>query len=151
MLGKVIAAIKANFGLTQTVTLANVAITWGAIINLLQAAIDKVNATIAAKKAHASSVAEQQVAVAAAKAQLRLFTAWAVVQYGGSAYEMFGLPAPKPHAARSAVAKAVAHTKAKLTRAAKKRALAAATGPSVEESAGAAILGALAPSAPAKP
>ncbi len=150
-LGKVIAAIKANFALTKTVTLANVAVTWGAIINVLQAAIDTVSATVTAKKGYASAVAAQHVAVGAAKAQLKLFTAWAVAQHGDAAYEMFGLAAPKPHATRSAVAKAVSHAKAKATRAAKKKALAAVTGPSEEESAGAAILGALAPSPVAAP
>ncbi len=149
--GKVIAALKADFTPTKPITFNNVATTWGAVTNVFQTAVDKVNAAAAAKKAYATAVVDQHAALAAARAQLKLLTAWAISQYGDAAYATFGLPGPKPGAARAAVAKAVATSKGKATRAAKKHALAAVTGPSEEESAGAAILGALAPSAGSAP
>jgi hypothetical protein len=156
--GKLIGAIKANFTSTKPITFNNVATTWGAVTTVFQTAVDKVNAAATAKKAYATAVVDQHAALTVARAQLRLFTAWAISQYGDAAYAMFGLVAPKPRAAKSAVAKAVATSKGKATRAAKKQALASVTGPSEEESAGAAIIGALAPSAvpapapaPAKP
>ena len=145
VLNAVIAGVKANLATAKAIMFNNVSTTWTAIAQDFQGAVDAYNTTVAARLALKKAVAAQTLAISAARKDLKQVSAILVGMFGTAAYEMFGLPAPKARAPRTAVSKAMSTSKTKATNKAKQAALAAITPAHPEIAVAAAITAAVAP------